>query len=79
MAVTVIGMGVTRLERLRKDKGISRPELARLSGVSERTLIRIERNAGYEPGVFAMDRIARALGTNVDDLLEEQATVEAGE
>ncbi len=76
MAVTVIGMGVTRLERLRKDKGISRPELARLSGVSERTLIRIERNAGYEPGVFAMERIAKALGVTVDDLL---ATPVAGE
>lgn len=69
-------MDVTRLELIRLDKGISRPKLARMSDVSERTLIRIERNDGYEPGVFAMERIAKALGVTVDDLL---ATPVAGE
>ncbi len=68
----VIGMEASRIERLRIEQGLSRPKLARMSGVSERTLIRIERKNGYEPGVFAMGRIADALGVTVDDLLEAQ-------
>ena len=60
---------ILELENARNKAGVSRPKLSAAAAVSESTIIRIERNPGYEPGVFAAARIAKALGLSVDELI----------
>lgn len=63
------GLG-QRLRELRKKAGLSQEELAHLAGLADQTAIsRIERVNGYQPQSFTLFKIARALGTTVDELL----------
>lgn len=67
------------LQEMRRDHGLSQKELARLSGVGEKTI------STYETGVRIdrikvdhLDRIARVLGTTASELLvavERAATI----
>jgi len=59
------------LEEARKQSGVSRRRLADAAHVSESTLIRIERNPDYEPGLYSALRIASALGRDLGDLIHE--------
>lgn len=59
-----------RVRALRQKQGLSQQDLAR-SAECEQTLIsRIESREGYEPGTFTLFRVAKALGTSIDGLLE---------
>ena len=57
------------IRKARVDAGMTIDALAEASEVSPRTIIRIEQNPDYEPGVLASHRIAQALGVPLDDLL----------
>jgi transcriptional regulator with XRE-family HTH domain len=61
----------------REKAGLSIEALASAAGISARTVIRIEQNRGYEPGVQAAHRLAEALGTTVDALLATDTEEEA--
>ncbi|MEW6582757.1 MAG: helix-turn-helix domain-containing protein [Actinomycetota bacterium] len=65
-------------ERTRLD--LSRPALARRADVSEATITRIERDPGYDPRVSNALRIARALGSTVEELfdIEDDGTSASG-
>jgi len=54
------------IRRLREQSGLTREVVAREASISASTLQKIE--AGREPTVTVLRRIAKALGTTPDDL-----------
>lgn len=57
-----------RVERLRKDLGLSQAELAALAGVRQNYISAIERDTA-SPSAEVVARIARTLGASTDFLL----------
>ena len=62
-----------RIKELRKKRGLRQEDLARALGVSRQTIIAAE-NDKYDPSLELAMRMARALGTAVEELfiLEEE-------
>ena len=60
-----------RLEEIRKSRGISRSELARMSGVKISTLQMIEHSDNPNPTFEVVCKIADALEVSLDDLREK--------
>ena len=56
-----------RLYQLRRERGISQEELAKRCGVTRQTVNAIENNK-YDPTLVLAFRLARELGTTVDQL-----------
>ena len=56
-----------QIRALRKERGISQEDLARRCGVSRQTINAIENNK-YDPTLALAFRLARTLGTTVDQL-----------
>jgi transcriptional regulator with XRE-family HTH domain len=61
------------LKKLRQQKGLSQESLAENSGLSLRTIQRIENNES-EPRGDSLQRLAEALGATPDDLFEWKIT-----
>lgn len=61
-----------QVRKLRKARGWSQQDLAvRTGGELDQTAIsRIETRDGYEPGIFTVATVARALGVTLDQLIE---------
>src|SRR5262249_53871716 len=57
-----------RLRQVRHSRGMTQAELARTAQVSVAYIGRLE-SAGAAPGIDLVDRLARALGTTVAELL----------
>ncbi len=58
---------------IREAAGISQEKLAETSGVSIRTIRRLESDCSYQPSMRSAIRIADALDTTVDDLVVTHA------
>lgn len=56
-----------QIRALRKERGISQEDLARRCGVSRQTINAIENNK-YDPTLGLAMRMARLLGTAVEDI-----------
>lgn len=59
------GYDPTVILRLRRNAGLTTPELADLAGVARNTMWRIQNVAGYEPRERTLRRIAEALNVPV--------------
>jgi len=59
-----------RIESLRKKKGLSQEKLARLSDVSNNTIINIEAGININPTIETLRKIAEAFGVSVEELLK---------
>lgn len=59
------------LKQVRKTAGFTQAQLAQLTGVSRQTIIATERG-DYAPSVYLALRIARALGTAVEEIFSLQ-------
>jgi len=59
-----------RIESLRKKKGLSQEKLARLSDVSNNTIINIEAGINDNPTIETLRKIAKAFGVSVEELLK---------
>ena len=57
------------LKKLRNKKGWSQERLARESGISFHTLIKIERGSIKNPKLQTLIKLARALGVSLDKLV----------
>mgnify|MGYP003405559166 CR=1 FL=1 len=57
------------LAEIRREKGIDQQALTDRSGISERTIRRIETDPDYNPGLKTLTRIASALDVQVTDLI----------
>lgn len=56
------------LYEARRERGLSRPQLAERAGVNVRTIARIERGEGGPPMRSTLEALARALGISPDAL-----------
>lgn len=64
---------LNNLERLRKVKGYTRPQLAKLSGVNKTTIYYLE-NGLYDVNNMKLDtllKLSKALGCKVVDLVDK--------
>ena len=58
------------IKKLRAKLNLTQDELARKSDVKYTTLSKIESGVVTKPTVYIMDKIAKALGVAIEDLLE---------
>lgn len=59
------------IKQLRQEKGLSQDRLSKLSDLSLNTVVKIELDDTPNPTIETMQRIAKALGVSVDDLLKK--------
>jgi FMN phosphatase YigB (HAD superfamily)/DNA-binding XRE family transcriptional regulator len=62
------GLG-SRLQQVRREKGLTQQELCQKSNLSYSTLAKIERGAIKSPSIFTIQSIAAVLGVSLDELL----------
>lgn len=58
------------IKRLRKEKGLSQDRLSKFADISHNTIIKIESGAIKSPTIDTVQKIAKALGVSLDDLVK---------
>ena len=58
------------IKRHRTKTGLSQEDFAKKSGVKYTTLTKIESNVIKKPSVLVMDKLAKALGVSIEDLIK---------
>jgi len=58
------------LRKLRKAKGLSQEKLARLADVANNTIVKIEAGKNKNPTLDTLQKIAKALGISINDLIK---------
>jgi len=58
------------IKKYRKEKGLSQDKLSRLADVSHATIIKIESGGIQSPTIDTVQKIAKALGVDVNDLIK---------
>lgn len=58
------------VKKFKKEKGYSKSELVRLTGLDYHTIAKIEHGITPNPGVGTVLKIARALETTLDELVK---------
>jgi len=61
-----------RVREIAEQKGISRTKLSRLADTNYKTVDMIWKNPYKEIGTITLERLAKALGVKVIDLIEEE-------
>jgi transcriptional regulator with XRE-family HTH domain len=69
----IVRLFAARLREVRRSRGMTQAELARQAHVTVSYVWRLE-SGGAAPGIDLVDRLAKALGTTVTDLLPTTAT-----
>lgn len=68
-------METTKIEKIRKQRGLSRIELSRQSGVPLRTLEDWEHRRRIARNVYQLKKVADILKVEIEDLLEESVKI----
>ncbi len=68
----IVDLFASRLRELRQSRGMTQAELARQAHVTVSYIWRLE-SGGAAPGIDLVDRLARALGTTLTELLPTTA------
>lgn len=58
------------IKKYRKEKGLSQDKLSRLADVAHATIIKIESGGIQSPTIDTVQKIAKALGVGIDDLIK---------
>jgi len=58
------------IKKLRKQRGLSQDKLSKLADISHNTIIKIESSAIQSPTMDTAQKIAKALGVSLDDLMK---------
>ena len=58
------------IKKLRKQLGLSQDKLSKLADISHNTIIKIESGAIQSPTMDTAQKIAKALGVSLDDLMK---------
>ena len=58
------------IKKYRKEKGLSQDKLARLADVAHATIIKIESGGIQSPTIDTVQKIAKALGISVEELIK---------
>ena len=59
------------IRQQRKKLGFSQDKLSKLAGVAYNTIVKIESGENPNPTIETLQKIAKALGIRVDDLLKK--------
>jgi transcriptional regulator with XRE-family HTH domain len=59
------------IKQFRQGKGLSQDKLSKLADLSLNTVVKIELDESPNPTIETIQRIAKALGVSVDDLLKK--------
>lgn len=59
------------IKRLRQEKELSQDKTSKLADLSLNTVVKIELDESPNPTIETIQRIAKALGVSVDDLLKK--------
>jgi transcriptional regulator with XRE-family HTH domain len=69
-------MAKLRVKEIAQQKGISMGKLSRSSDVDMNTLGRVYHDPDYSPTLFTLEKLARALGVKIADLIDESGDEE---
>lgn len=58
------------IKHLRKEKEISQDKLSKLADLSLQTIVKIETDESPNPTIETAQKIAKALGVSIDDLMK---------
>jgi len=58
------------IKKLRQEKELSQDKLSKLADLSLNTVVKIELDESPNPTIETIQKIAKALGVSVDDLLK---------
>lgn len=58
------------IRKLREQKGISQDRLSKLADISLNTIAKLEINDSQNPTIETLQKIAKALGVGVEDLIK---------
>jgi len=58
------------IKKLRKARDLSQDKLSRLADISHATIIKIESGGIQSPTIDTVQKIAKALGVSLDDLMK---------
>lgn len=58
------------LKKYRKERGLSQDKLSRLADVSHATIIKIESGGIQSPTIDTVQKIAKALGVEIIDMIQ---------
>ena len=58
------------IKKYRKEKGLSQDKLARLADVAHATIIKIESGGIQSPTIDTVQKITKALGVGLEDLMK---------
>jgi transcriptional regulator with XRE-family HTH domain len=58
------------IKKYRKENGLSQDKLARLADVAHATIIKIESGGIQSPTIDTVQKIAKALGVGLEDLMK---------
>ncbi len=58
------------LKMIREEKGFSRLQLEKISGISQRTVEFIEKEKVKNPKIMTLEKLATALDVTVNDLIK---------
>ena len=64
---SIIGKNI---KKLRKQRDLSQDRLSKLADISHNTIIKIESGAIQSPTMGTAQKIAKALGVSLDDLMK---------
>ena len=78
MRKATIEGNMTPIDRKLVELGMTRATLARLSGISIRTLENWSRRVIKSPNVYQFYKVAKVLDCSIEDLLEPELLEEAG-
>ena len=59
------------IKQFRQGKGLSQDKLSKLADLSLNTVVKIELDESPNPTIETIQKIAKALGVSVDDLLKK--------
>ncbi len=68
---SIKGMLRLRVKEIAEEKGFNQSSLARESGVGFTTIKRLFRNSYRETSLTVLEKVAKALGVSIHDLIEE--------
>ncbi|AJW76950.1 transcriptional regulator [Marinitoga sp. 1197] len=61
---------MNNLKKIRNKKGLTIKELSLKTNLAESTIARIENGIFKNPGILTLKKIAKALGTTVEELFD---------
>lgn len=59
------------IKKLRQEKGISQDKLSKLADISLNTVVKLELDQSPNPTLETIQKIAKALNTKIDDLINQ--------